>query len=528
MNKVSLYIAKRYNTYTLLISIALISIVALLTGTLIYMSNTFVRLLKSSLYGDLTIGMGERLMIYSICFCYIIIQILIVYLFFNRVLKKLKPGKKLPVGLLIAVLCAVPAVIIQFTDLAKTNIGGFASLILLSTGLLSLIIGLLAFLFSRRKITGVNIITSIAVFAITIASCALFIILSVFSGLEKMNIRLFTNVNPDLRVSPIKGKELPDIDKITKILDNDSQVLTYSKVIEEKVSIEFDDKQDIAYIKGIDPNYKYVVKVDTAVVYGSYFDFKNPYEILASDGVARRLQMYIDHQHTARLRMPKPGTGLIKTEEEAFNTAVASPIGVFIINDQFDKYVFAPIELTQILLNLPPDSAYAIEVRLKAGATPAVAKTRLQKEFGNQIQVETRQDLDATFLKVMNVENLIIYLIFTLVIIIASFNLAGAIIIIIIDKKEQIKTIWGFGMPLKDIKQIFFQTGVLITLFSVAIGLIQGSIIGWMQNNFHLVMANPFVAFPFEFTILNYLTVTATVLLIGGTVSWLVSRKLPI
>src|SRR5690606_30880253 len=224
----------------------------------------------------------------------------------------------------------------------QTGLWAIVSLILISTSLLSLIIGLLSFLFSRRKITGVNIITSIAVFAITIASCALFIILSVFSGLEKMNIRLFTNVNPDLKISSVKGKTLANIDEITHLLDKDEQIETYAKVIEEKVSVEFNDKQDIAYIKGIDRNYKEVVKIDTAVVFGSYFDFKNPYEILASDGVARRLQMYIDHQHTARLRMPKPGTGLIRNEDEAFNTVVAGPIGVFVINEQFDKYIFSP------------------------------------------------------------------------------------------------------------------------------------------------------------------------------------------
>lgn len=528
MNKVSLYIAKRYNTYTLLISIILITILALISGTIIYMANASSGIFKPLIFGNTTIETGRKLLIYSISICYIIFHILLIYLIFNKLLKRLRPIKKLLIGILIAVLCAIPTIWINQSITSHKTVISFISMELTATGLLFLTNGMLAFLFSRKKITGVNIITSIAVFAITIASCALFIILSVFSGLEKMNLQLFTNVNPDLKISPIKGKELKDIDRITKILDEDSRIQVYSKVIEEKVSIEFDDKQDIAYIKGVDEHYKDVVKVDTAVVYGNYLDFKNPYEILASDGVARRLQMYIDHLHTARLRMPKPGTGLIKSEEEAFNTAVAEPVGVFIINDQFDKYIFAPIGLTQILLGMPDDSAYSIEIRLKPGILATMMKAELQKKIGKDVSVETRQDLDATFLKVMNVENLIIYLIFTLVIIIASFNLAGAIIIIIIDKKEQIKTIWSFGMPLKDIKQIFFQTGFLITLFSVIIGLIQGSIIGWLQNTIHLVMANAFVPFPFEFTLLNYLIVTTTVLFIGGIVSWLVSRKLPV
>lgn len=342
-----------------------------------------------------------------------------------------------------------------------------------------------------------------------------------------MNLQFLSNVNPDLKISPAQGKTIPDLDQILETLANNPNVAAFSKVIEEKVSIEFDDKQDIAYIKGVDENYTEVIKLDTTLVHGEYFDFQSPYEILASDGVARRLQLYIDHQHPSRLRMPKPGTGLITTQEEAFNTAVANPIGVFIINEQYDKYIYSPIELTQILLQMPENSAYGIEIKLKHGVVASQFKTKLQQELGEKVVIKTRQDIDATFHKVMNIENLIIYLIFTLVIIIASFNLAGAIIIIIIDKKKQIKSMWSFGMNLSQIKNIFLQTGFLITIFSVFLGLFLGSGIGLLQNNFQLVMANPFVAFPFEFTLTNYLIVTLTVFSIGGAVSWLVSRRLP-
>lgn len=527
MNRVSLYIAKRYNTYTLLISIAIIAIVALLIGTLIYMTNASAGIFKTSLYQDFSLEPAQKLVIYSLSFCYILIQIIFNYLILFKLLKNLKPAKKLPIGILAAFLCLGIAFGIQSITIENQGVLNFISLIFISTGLLSLIMGMLSFLFSRRKITGVNIITSIAVFAITIATAALFIILSVFSGLEKMNIQLFTNVNPDLKISSAKGKLIKDIDKLTGVLDKDSRIISYTKVIEEKVSIEFDGKQDIAYIKGVDENYTNVVKIDTAVVFGNYLDFKNQYEILASDGVARRLQMYIDYQQTCRLRMPKPGTGLIKTEDEAFNTAVANPVGVFIINDQFDKYIYSPIGLTRTLLSLDNSSAYSIELKLKPGVSPASMKNELQKTLSNDLVIQTRNDLDATFLKVMNVENLIIYLIFSLVIVIASFNLAGAIIIIIIDKKEQIKSMRSFGMQLKHIKELFFQTGFLITIFSLTIGLLLASFIGWLQNTYHLVMANPFVPFPFEFVFKNYLIVLLTVVIIGGTVSWLVSRKLP-
>ncbi len=505
----------------------LIVITSFLVGTFIYIGNSSLLIVRDLLFPNRILSFWEQVLVYAITILYLFAQTYIIYLIFNKLLNKLSKKIKLAIAFVIAFVSLSGAAVLISLSLNHSILLNALSLVLISTGLLSLTFGLLSFLLGKRKITGVNIITSIAVFAITIATCSLFIILSVFSGLEKMNIQFFTNVNPDLKISAAKGKLIPDIDNITHKLNNHNQIVSYAKVIEEKVSIEFGDKQDIAYLKGIDSNYDKVVRIDTTLVAGNYFSFSSPYELISSDGVARRLQMYVDQQNSARLRMPKPGTGLISSEHEAFNSAVASPVGVASINEQYDKYIFSPIGLAQILLQLPENAAYSIEVKLKPNVSLQNMKNILQKDLGDSIIVQTRQDLDATFLKVMNVENLIIYLIFTLVIIIASFNLAGAIIIIIIDKKVQIKTMWGFGMPRFQIKRIFFQTGLLITFFSILFGLILGVIIGFLQIKFSLVMANAFVPFPFEFTFLNFLAVILTVLFIGGGVSYLVSRKLP-
>lgn len=528
MKNISLYIARRYNSHTLLISMVLIIISSFLIGTFIYIGNVSTEIFQSWIYGKQYMLSGiELFLLYSLTTVYIILQTSLIYLLFDKLLKRISKNSKLLIAFVISLVSISGAGLVTYLNTNSSTLLSFLSLILLSTGLLSIIFALLSFVFAKRKITGVNIITSIAVFAITIATCALFIILSVFSGLEKMNIQLFSNVNPDLKISPAKGKIIPNLNEVIQKLESNPQILAYSKVIEEKVSIEFGDKQDIAYIKGVDENYINIVRVDTTLVAGGYFNFETNYQIIASDGVARRLQMYVDSQYGSKLMMPKPGTGLISSADEAFNSAVANPIGVFFLNEQYDKYVISPIGLTQELLQLPANSAYSLELKVAPNVSLNSIKRTLQNDLGNTMVVQTRQDLDATFLKVMNVENLIIYLIFTLVSIIASFNLAGAIIIIIIDKKKQIKSMWSFGMPKEQIKKIFFQTGLLITVFSILFGLGLGSIIGILQQQFGLVMANPFVAFPFEFTLTNFLVVILTVLIIGGGVSYMVSRKLP-
>src|SRR5690606_636569 len=275
MKNVSLFIARRYNTHTLLISMILIVITALFVGTLLYIANSSVHIFQELFYPRMVLNTGRKILIYGVAVIYLIIQTAAIYLLFNKLLKSVRKNSKFLIAFLIALISGALAGFIIYKQLDKSVLMNFLTLILTSTSLLSVTFGLLSFVFSKRKITGVNIITSIAVFAITIATCALYIILSVFSGLEKMNIQFFSNVNPDLKVSPSKGKVLENIDAITQELQKNPDIISFSKVIEEKVSIEFDDKQDIAYIKGIDDNYQNVVRIDTTVVHGSYFDFES-------------------------------------------------------------------------------------------------------------------------------------------------------------------------------------------------------------------------------------------------------------
>lgn len=382
------------------------------------------------------------------------------------------------------------------------------------------------YFFSKTNTNAVNIITSIAVIAILVATAALFVILSVFSGLETMNLKFYSNVNPELKISPAQGKVLPQIQELEKQLKADPNIVSYAKVIEEKMYIQHKEFEDIAYLKSVDVNFTQTSRIDTAVFAGRVFNaFANPKEIIASEGIASRLQLFVDGQIPVKLIMPKPGTNLLKREDDAFVSMETYNTGVFFLNDQYDKHIFGPLSIGQTLLNLSPNDAYAIEIKTDGKQNLESLKKNYQKTLGETYKIQTRKDLDAAFLKVMNVENLIIYLIFTLVIIIACFNLAGTIIIIILDKKEEIKTMYSFGLMKNNVRRIFFFTGMIITATAMIIGLIVASILGVIQINFPLVYAGPMIPFPFEFTLKNYLIVMLTVLGIGGFVSWLMSRQ---
>ena len=381
-------------------------------------------------------------------------------------------------------------------------------------------------IFSSANTNAVNIITAIAVVAIMVATAALFVILSVFSGLEEMNLKFYSNVNPEIKITPAKGKILPDIKSVKQKLDKNEQIVDYSKVIEEKIYIDYNGMQDIAYLKAIDKNFTKVTRLDTVIYGGEFIDFDFNDNFIVSNGIAQRLQLYIDPINPATLMMPKAGTGLIKQESDAFTKADAYNIGIFILNEQYDKHIFAPLGLAQNLLQLDSTAAYAIEIKTKGNKTNFNAiKRDLQQQLGDQYKVQTRQDLDSAFLKVMNIENSIIYLIFTLVIIIACFNLAGTIIIIILDKTKEIQTMYSFGLSRVQIRNIFAFTGLIITLIAMVMGLLIASVLGLIQINFGLIMASASIPFPFQFSIFNYFIVIATVMGIGCFVSWLMAKQ---
>ncbi len=381
------------------------------------------------------------------------------------------------------------------------------------------------YIFSKTNTNAVNIITGIAVCAILVATAALFIILSVFSGLEKMNLKYYSNVNPEIKISSTKGKVLDSVTFVVDQLKQQKEVKAYSKIIEEKVYIDYREKQDIAYLKGVDENFTKVTRLDTVIYGGQYLDFNRDDSFIVSSGIADRLQLYIDLITPANLMMPKAGTGLIKQESDAFTQKDAYSIGVFMLNEQYDKHLFTTLGLAQELLQLNEDQCYSIEVKTIGNKSFNEVKKDLQKALGPTYKIETRQDLDSAFLKVMNMENLISYLIFTLVLIIACFNLAGTIIILILDKKKEIQTMYSFGLSRRNIRNIFFSTGFIITFIAMITGLLIASIIGLLQINFGLVMASQTIPFPFLFSFQNFVAVIVTVLGLGSLVSWIVSRQ---
>ena len=383
------------------------------------------------------------------------------------------------------------------------------------------------YLLARKGSTAVTFITWLAALAMMVAVTAMFIIISVFSGLEDLNQDLISNLHSDITLKSNRGKTLPDIDKATKILSSNKDIAYYSKIIEEKVYIKFRENGDIANLRGVDSAYTMVNPIDKNIFYGSYPSFKYANEVLIENKLDNRLSIPVgESSDYAQLLMPRPGKGLVTKEEDIFNTSDIFVSGVFPGNEQLDNTIIAPLELSQQLLNLPKNSAYQIVIKLLNPQKTDLVKANLEKSLGKGYLVKTKSEENAAFWKMINTEKLFIYLIFALVIFITTFNLAGAIIILQLDKKEQAKSLLSLGMNMRSLRNVYFYTGLLIIFFGLISGLILGTGLSYLQmeTGFFKAGQNTDLPFPVRIRLVNYFIVGGTALLFGTLVSWMFSK----
>nr|WP_185144753.1 ABC transporter permease [Chryseobacterium sp. SC28] len=381
------------------------------------------------------------------------------------------------------------------------------------------------YLISRKGSTAVTFITWLAAFAMVAAVAAMFIIISVFSGLEELNKDMIANLHADLTIRSKTGKVLPEIDKIIETLKKNKEVVSFSKVIEEKVYLGYKDNGEIAYLRGVDSSYIQVNPINETIFYGKYPDFKYSNEVILENGLDNRLSLPVNSsQDFATVLMPKPGKGIIQQESDIFSKKDIYVSGIFPGNDQLDNYIIGPIELAQELLGLPKSACYQVVIKLRESKNSEMVKADLTKKLGNQLIITTKSEENAAFWKMINTEKLMIYLIFGLVIFITTFNLAGAITILQLDKKEQAKALIALGFDKIDLRLTYFFTGVLIVFFGLICGLVLGSAISYLQIRTGFFKASENLAFPVKIEGFNYFIVSAIALFFGLAISFLFSK----
>lgn len=383
------------------------------------------------------------------------------------------------------------------------------------------------YLLSKSSNNAINFITIIAAIGVIIGSASLFIVLSGFAGLKDFSLQFTTMIDPDLKVIPTSGKSIfISEDEIQKLTDS-KYIDDFSTIIEERVILSYDDKKRTAALKGVDNKYEKINAIGELIYQGSWLT-QGLDQIVVGWGISNDLSFgVLNYGKFAKLFVPKPGKGQVTSVKNAFNSINVVNVGVFQINEDLDnKYVFTNIETAKNLLGYNNNQYSSIEIKLKNEVDEEAATDEIISILGDKITIKNRMQLNDALYKMLNTENLAVYLIFTLVLIIALFNVIGSLIMMILDKRKSLSTLFNLGATVKEIRKIFFVQGSLMSIFGGIIGLFFGLLVVVLQKSFSLIMITPSLPYPVTIKVLNLLIVLATISILGIIASKIASQRI--
>lgn len=383
--------------------------------------------------------------------------------------------------------------------------------------------------FSGKASTGaVSILGLISMLGITACTVALVVVLSAFNGLENFSRELYKAFDPELKIIPTTGKFATHTDSLYQMLATYPEIEQIAFVLEEKVYLRHGDREYVSILKGVDSNYLKIHDLNKNLIYGRLRIGDRG--CVLGIGVAYHLGVAAGLENEFfQVYAPRADARSISRPERSFNQTTLLATGVFSIQPEVDeKYCLISLDdLRELTFN---DDAYsAIELKLYQPEKTKTLQSRLQKELNGHL-VYNRDEQQAAFFKIMRAEKLVVYFIFTFIALLASFGLMGSLRMLILEKRQNIHLLQALGLTLSQISSIFRMTGILITSAGVAVGMLVGILLVWLQDIFGMVKLGEgylVEAYPVEIRPLQLLFIAATVLAIGYGTNFAAVAGLP-
>ncbi len=384
------------------------------------------------------------------------------------------------------------------------------------------------YLLGKKSTNAINLITWISIIGMAIGTAALILILSVFNGFEGILANLLKAYNPDLKVKPEKGSYFELTPEMLSKLRNEKGIANFSVVIEEVALFEYDGSQEAGYIKGVDTNYAKVTDIASTITTGKYilYDDMRNYAVIGN-GMFNKLSVNSSDGFTP-ITAYMPSRGSVGPLSAQFKIQDIHPGGVFSVGGEEDsQYIITDIQVAEQLLGRK-NIASSFELKLNPQSDEQSVRTALNEILGKNIKVLNRYQQDETFLRIMNIEKWISYLIAVLTLGIIAFNLVGSLWMIVLDKKKDIAILRSMGFETKNIKTIFRSIGVLVGLVGMVLGLGIAGFLYFLQKNYDLVaVPDGFLidAYPIEMKASDLILVFATVISISFLASLLPAAR---
>ncbi len=388
------------------------------------------------------------------------------------------------------------------------------------------------YLFARKRTHAINIITWVAELGLAIGTAALILVMSVFNGFEDLIMQLFSNFNPDIKVTPAEGKTFAVDSSLLLQLEELEGIAFVSQSLEEIAFFEYGNSQAFGILKGVDDNYRLITGIDSTVREGHYQlrggeDGRNL--VVAGVGMRNKLSINIDNPLTP-LYVYMPRRKKVSAIEQPFRKKLTYPVGTFVIQQDFDnRYVLADLRFVQELLKKQGQLS-ALEIAVAPEADMEQLKEEIKRLLGPDFEVKDRYEQDEAFLKLLRIEKWMSYAILSLTMALVAFNMIGALWMIVLEKKRDIAMLKAMGADEGLIRRIFLSQGVLMSV----LGLLVGFAIAVVLYLLHTHLENGLVsipqgfvvsAYPVQLRLSDFVLVGITVIFIGLLASLLPAKK---
>ncbi|MBL7739145.1 MAG: ABC transporter permease [Chitinophagaceae bacterium] len=385
---------------------------------------------------------------------------------------------------------------------------------------------------AKKSTNAINVIAWISIAAIIIGTAALILVLSVFNGFEGLVKSLYSTFYTDLKVSPAAGKIMTITPEQLQQLKGIDGINNYSLIAEEKAFIQHGEYQSVVFLKGVDDNYRYVSGVADHIVRGEYEPgtADSPQLILGA-GVENALGLQAERDLSSlNIYLPRKGAAeqFDPMENISSNTIRAS--SAFVIQQDFDnKYGITHIDFVKKVLRLDKNEYSGLEIKLNDPSAADDIKKQVKRVFGSGYKVQNRYEQNQALYSVMNMERWIIYGVLSLILVVAAFNMIGALTMLVLEKQKDISVLHALGGNRSFIQKIFLSEGLLLALIGGVTGMLLAAGLAWLQISYHLIplTGGSFLIdyFPVTLRIMDFLLVGATVFVIALIASWLPSKK---
>ncbi|CAH1001380.1 Lipoprotein-releasing system transmembrane protein LolC [Neolewinella maritima] len=391
------------------------------------------------------------------------------------------------------------------------------------------------YLFARKSTNAINIITFVAAFGVAIGAAALIIALSVFNGFEDIFVGLFNNLNPDVRITAVEGKTFTANDALLAQIRRVPGVVVVSETLEETARFQYAGHQAFGPLKGVDHNYHYINGIDTMIDEGKYdLDYPQVTALGAIVGKNLAQELLIDpyNQFNAlSIYVPRPrtrgGGTILASGRLPYQVREVLPVGIVRSQEAFENQaVLIKLSLAREIMGVADSIVSGLELRLAPGFATEATYRQLQEAIGEGFLVRNRFEQENSILKLMRVEKYVAYAIVSLMMIVISFNLVGALWMIVLEKRKDIVILRSLGMASTDIRNVFLRVGLLICVLGLLSGFALASLVYLIQTNYGIIgLPGTLDAYPLSFRPVDFLVVTITVLVIGLIASVLPARR---